>query len=114
MDEQKTKRPRRQTYSKYVLRDNPDQNKVPDINQAMATVLNELADIKRQLSTIRGGTDLISATELIEWLNISKPALYKLIKANKIPYQKRDRNYVFSRMEIDDWLKRATVINKNL
>lgn len=95
-----------------ILSDKPEPIRPEEMNQAMATVLHELADIKRQLSTIKGSTDLMTATDVCKWFKITKPGLYRMINEGRIPFKKRGRNYLFSRAEIEIWFKSETKKNE--
>ena len=49
--------------------------------------------------------ELITESELAEWLRISKSTLHKLRSDGLLPFQKIGDSIRYSRKDIDDWLR---------
>lgn len=48
--------------------------------------------------------EVMSITELSEYLKVSRSTLYKLVQAGRVPGQKVGRHWRFRRETIDRWL----------
>lgn len=52
--------------------------------------------------------DVLTVTEVAEYLRIHRTTVYRLIKHGGIPYFKVGTDYRFRRDAIDDWMKKQT------
>lgn len=84
-----------------------------DLPEAVAAVLDELADIKTEIQRLYVDTDKMTAAEACTYLCISRTTLYKLMKNNQLPHSRRGKTYIFLRSEIDKWMKRGTNKKQN-
>jgi len=50
---------------------------------------------------------LLVVDEALEYLRLSKPTLYKLIKKGKLPASKVGHQWRFDKDELKGWLKRS-------
>ena len=55
------------------------------------------------------GKELLTRTELMEYLRISRGTLDKLIKNRAIPFIKLDQKVLFRQSDVDRWLESKTV-----
>lgn len=58
---------------------------------------------------IGAASDVLTVKQAARYLTISESSLRKMIKDRQIPFNKLRRRYVFSRAQIDDWLKRTSI-----
>lgn len=77
-----------------------------DLPEAVAAVLDELADLRADIQKLTGDSELLDAREACKYLSVSRTGLYKLIRNNNLPHARRGKSYVFRRAEIDNWMKR--------
>lgn len=52
-----------------------------------------------------GDSDVLTATEVSQWLRIPKSTLYKLCQEDQIPATKIGRHWRFQKSLVDVWLK---------
>lgn len=53
-------------------------------------------------------SDILTITEVAEYLKVAERTLYRLTAAKKIPAFKVGGTWRFSRADIDQWIKRQT------
>lgn len=62
-------------------------------------------------------TDILTVTEVAEYLKVAERTLYRLAAAKKIPAFKVGGTWRFSKLDIDQWIRRqsdeAAPRNKN-
>ena len=49
--------------------------------------------------------EVMTISDLAEYLQLSKSSLYKLVQCGKVPGQKVGKHWRFHREAIDEWLK---------
>jgi len=52
--------------------------------------------------------EVMTISDLSEYLQVSKSSLYKLAQSGKVPGQKVGKHWRFSRVVIDKWLQRGS------
>lgn len=52
--------------------------------------------------------EVMTISDLAEYLQVSKSSLYKLVQQGKVPGQKVGKHWRFHKHSIDDWLQRRT------
>ena len=58
-------------------------------------------------------SDILTITEVAEYLKVAERTIYRLAAAKKIPAFKVGGTWRFSRAEIDQWIKRQTFEAQN-
>lgn len=60
------------------------------------------------LPTAKPKSDILTITEVAEYLKVAERTLYRLAAAKKIPAFKVGGTWRFPRADIDQWIKRQT------
>ena len=58
-------------------------------------------------------SDILTITEVSEYLKVAERTIYRLAAGKKIPAFKVGGTWRFSRAEIDKWIKRQTAESQN-
>ncbi|MEJ1958919.1 MAG: helix-turn-helix domain-containing protein [Nitrosomonadales bacterium] len=58
-------------------------------------------------------SDILTITEVSEYLKVAERTIYRLAAGKKIPAFKVGGTWRFSRAEIDKWIKRQTAESRN-
>lgn len=58
---------------------------------------------------VRKGKDLLSIEEAAEFLNLSKPTLYRLVSERNIPFAKKGKRLYFSKERLTEWVESGEV-----
>jgi excisionase family DNA binding protein len=56
-------------------------------------------------------TDILMIKEVAEYLKVTERTIYRLAAAKKIPAFKVGGSWRFSRMDIDAWIRRQTIVS---
>ncbi len=56
--------------------------------------------------------EVMTISDLAEYLQLSKSSLYKLVQCGKVPGQKVGKHWRFHREAIDEWLKQPQNIRR--
>ena len=57
-------------------------------------------------------SDILTITEVAEYLKVAERTLYRLAAAKKVPAFKVGGTWRFSRADIDQWIKRQTSVDQ--
>jgi len=52
--------------------------------------------------------EVMTISDLAEYLQVSKSSLYKLVQSGKVPGQKVGKHWRFHKESVDEWLKRSS------
>ena len=55
------------------------------------------------------GKDLLTIDEAAEFLNLSKPTLYRLVSERNIPHSKKGKRLYFSKERLTEWVESGEV-----
>lgn len=64
-----------------------------------------MARTPRALGRVAPPPEVMTISDLAEYLQVSKSSLYKLVQGGKVPGQKVGKHWRFSRIVIDRWLQ---------
>ncbi len=56
-------------------------------------------------------TDILMIKDVAEYLKVTERTIYRLAAAKKIPAFKVGGSWRFSRMDIDAWIRRQTIVS---
>lgn len=73
------------------------------ILEKLSTIEKSVISIENQLKNNSTGLELMSTSEVAEYLNFTKGTVYGLVHQRKIPVIKKGKLY-FSKQDIDNWL----------
>ena len=76
--------------------------KIDNIEQLLKEINNRLKTETEEQSTDK----LFTAKEVVNYLDISVNTLYGMTMNKKIPYSKVGKKLYFSKIEIDNWIKK--------
>lgn len=80
-----------------------------DLQTAIKSCLQESIEELKNLSTKEEKTDRCTLLDAIEITGLKSSALYKLTMSGVIPHEKFGKRLVFSRKELDEWMKKRTI-----
>lgn len=75
------------------------------VQNAIRTVIIE--QLPTATATPTESKDLLSLSEVANFLNLAKPTIYGLVCHSKIPCMKKGKKLYFSRQELTEWLKQG-------
>lgn len=77
---------------------------VENMNRRIIRLEDEIAVSKR----------ILSSQEAAEYLGISRPQLYQLIRSSQLPYSKPRHKMFFDKNLLDNWIAENSFINQGL